>query len=739
MWRNKDNVPKQVAENPVQFQTMKNQPVAENADLEELLGLRDNSQQVGLMEILYLIRERWITGVLVGLLLASLAVFVIMRQPKSYESHIQFTIEGQDRAINQIFESQGKDRELATHVTKVESQNFLNALASEIAANQAFASNLGTDPNTIVATLNRSLSARQVDSSFVRVNIRHSNPEVAALIANEVGRYYKVFAEQQKVDDLSGERQTLESELLQSQQRLKQINEELLKVGQAAGDKEVDLQAEKLRSLNDQLPALENEIQEKRVALDEIAVADLKTKLDRQEFAGNQAVQDAFMKFQTAEENKLAGINEGLGTLHPAIRAAEAEINRSKRILDNAINTAVVNLQASLTASEKNYERVKSEIASISSQIESRGQHVGTYAELKAQRDIILEQIKSHNDSLSNIRLRTGAGITTLTVLDEAQPNYSPVTPDKRLAALAGLGLFGLCFVGLPIVLGLLDNRLNSISEVEKFLGVDCLATIPAKKENELDDLGLAVMTGGDEAVVESFRVLYSSLRMSSNNDFPITMLITSSAPAEGKSFVTTNLGAFFAEQGKRTLIVDCDFRKPTQHRNVKKTNDQGVIRWFHSDEPVPQDPDEFGDSQTLGFLALGESENLFLLRAGGTSKSPTSMIESNRFAQLVHSLRAYFDVIIFDTPPVGLFPDALFVSDYTDESIFVTKFKELNRQKIKFALNQLHKADANVLGVVVNYLTTRSSFGYGYGYSDYGYGHYSSKDYARYYSTNDS
>jgi Mrp family chromosome partitioning ATPase len=111
-------------------------------------------------------------------------------------------------------------------------------------------------------------------------------------------------------------------------------------------------------------------------------------------------------------------------------------------------------------------------------------------------------------------------------------------------------------------------------------------------------------------------------------------------------------------------------------------------------------------------------------------------MIESPRFAQLVHSLRAYFDVILFDTPPVGLFPDAVFIADYTDEALFVTKFRELNRHKQKFALSQLQKAGCNVLGIVVNYLTTRAATGYGYGYSDYGYGHYGSKDYARYYQS---
>ena len=87
----------------------------------------------------------------------------------------------------------------------------------------------------------------------------------------------------------------------------------------------------------------------------------------------------------------------------------------------------------------------------------------------------------------------------------------------------------------------------------------------------------------------------------------------------------------------------------------------------------------------------------------------------------------------------MGLFPDGLFVSDYVNEAIFVTKFRELHRHKVKFALSQLHKAGCSVLGVVVNYLTNQGTSGYGYGYSDYGYGHYTSKDYAKYYSSSEN
>jgi succinoglycan biosynthesis transport protein ExoP len=534
---------------------------------------------------------------------------------------------------------------------------------------------------------------------------------------------------------------SLSSEIEAARLSLSGVHQKMIELGKRTtrNDGSTDVSDIRLRELSLQIPPLEREVQTNEQILSNILnETSLEKKLAMDEFAANTAVQDAKVSIDKAKSD-LEINGEGLGGNHPDLINMNRSLSEAQTKLTNAVSAVAFQLKDKLEIARAQLEKAQADMASLSNEMGGRSEYAAEWANLETKKEQYQNRIKANQNNLDKIRLSVEAGLSKIESLDNALPNYGPVTPDKRLALVASLAIFSLCLVGLPVVLGLMDTRLKSINEIEKFLGVDVLATVPAKKESEIEDLGLAVMMANDDAIVESFRVLYSSLRMVSSQDSPQTMLVTSSAPSEGKSFISTNLAAFFAEQGKRTLIIDCDFRKPTQHRNVKESNDQGVIRWFHSDEPVPQDPDQFGESKALGFLALGESENLFLLRAGGTSKSPTAMIESNRFAQLIHSLRAYFDVILFDTPPVGLFPDALFVGDYTDEAIFVTKFRELNRHKVKFALSQLQKSGCNVLGIVVNHLTSRATSGYGYGYSDYGYGNYSSKDYARYYATDDS
>ena len=88
----------------------------------------------------------------------------------------------------------------------------------------------------------------------------------------------------------------------------------------------------------------------------------------------------------------------------------------------------------------------------------------------------------------------------------------------------------------------------------------------------------------------------------------------------------------------------------------------------------------------------------------------------------------------MIDTPPVGLFPDALFLANYAEEAIFVCRHNGLNRHKIKFALKKMEGGNATVLGTVMNQLSASKRHQYGYGYRDYGYGSYSYKEYAKYY-----
>src|SRR5699024_9390485 len=152
-----------------------------------------------------------------------------------------------------------------------------------------------------------------------------------------------------------------------------------------------------------------------------------------------------------------------------------------------------------------------------------------------------------------------------------------------------------------------------------------------------------------DDSTSEAFRGLIGQLHLRQTR----SVLLTSTLPDEGKSFVASNLAAGFAAHGKRTIIVDFDLRSPALHRYYVRSNASGVLRWIEEGGETRR----LRDDENLGITEVWP--NLFLLCAGGQTKRATEAISNPRIVDLIEELKREFDVLIIDTPPLGVFPDA--------------------------------------------------------------------------------
>ncbi|MCC6416192.1 MAG: CpsD/CapB family tyrosine-protein kinase [Opitutaceae bacterium] len=179
--------------------------------------------------------------------------------------------------------------------------------------------------------------------------------------------------------------------------------------------------------------------------------------------------------------------------------------------------------------------------------------------------------------------------------------------------------------------------------------------------------------------------------------------MITSTIPGEGKTLISCNTAAGFARHGRKTLLIDCDLRRPMLHRHFHQTNDTGLIQWFeagaHTDTDLERDPN-------LGIIKL--DENLSLLTSGGRSKSPTELLESPQFGHLLEKLKKHYELVIVDSPPLGAVTDSLLIAQRTDEVIYVCRFNRAFRKHIRLYIKALKNAKNEVLGVVLNGLSPR-------------------------------
>ncbi|MEI7800843.1 MAG: polysaccharide biosynthesis tyrosine autokinase [Opitutaceae bacterium] len=287
--------------------------------------------------------------------------------------------------------------------------------------------------------------------------------------------------------------------------------------------------------------------------------------------------------------------------------------------------------------------------------------------------------------------------------LDRAIPASAPYTPNLRNIIKTSIALGLLVFAGVAIGLSFLDDRVKSAWDIEGFIGVHLLGIIPELTSVPDTDKHALVKNSQNSPGTEAFLSVYSSIKINSKLDFPKSILVSSTIPGEGKTMVSCNLAASFARHGKRVLLIDCDMRRPMLHRHFQLTNEAGLITWFEAGANFTDDP--FTDP-TLGFTKI--DENLCLLRSGGRSKSPTELLENPRFGQFIERMKNHFDLVVVDSPPMGAVTDALLISARTDETLYVCRFNRAYRKHIRLYIKQLKESKNELLGIVLNGLSTR-------------------------------
>lgn len=215
-----------------------------------------------------------------------------------------------------------------------------------------------------------------------------------------------------------------------------------------------------------------------------------------------------------------------------------------------------------------------------------------------------------------------------------------------------------------------------------------------------------------DQSVVQNAaKTLLANIRFSNVDEPVCSIVVTSSVPNEGKSTVAANLGEAIASSGKRCLLVECDMRKRSLYRHLGVRSSAGVYSVLTDQVSLDQ--------------AVIETPyaNLYFLDAEPSIPNPADIISSKRFGKLLQLLEERYDYVLLDTPPVGTFVDAAILSSMADATVFVVRENFAKRDEIAGAFDQLKKADANVIGAVINYCQDEGSS------SSYYYDYYSKRD----------
>ena len=206
---------------------------------------------------------------------------------------------------------------------------------------------------------------------------------------------------------------------------------------------------------------------------------------------------------------------------------------------------------------------------------------------------------------------------------------------------------------------------------------------------------------------VEAFRTLRANIRFVAVDKPLESLLITSSAPTEGKSSVAANLAIAYAMNGKEVLLVDADLRRPTLHKYFSASGSFGLTNILLGKRTIP-------DS-----VQRTKIEGVSLLAAGPIPPNPTELLGSSRMDEVFAEIKENYQLVIVDTPPVLAVSDALLLAPKIDGTLFVIAALGTKKDAAKAALASLKKAKARVVGAVLNnFQIDHPSYYYYYYYS---------------------
>ncbi|ALB47632.1 CpsD/CapB family tyrosine-protein kinase [Clostridium beijerinckii] len=202
--------------------------------------------------------------------------------------------------------------------------------------------------------------------------------------------------------------------------------------------------------------------------------------------------------------------------------------------------------------------------------------------------------------------------------------------------------------------------------------------------------------------VSEAYKKLRTNIQYSSFDKEIKTIVITSAQAAEGKSTVSGNLALSFAQIDKKVVIIDCDLRKPSIHKNFKISNLAGLSEVI------------------TGQVALEEavqkySDNLYILPSGKIPPNPSEMLSSSAMAELIEKVRDKYNIAILDSAPLEAVADAQILSAKVDGTVLVIRAQRTNKESVIEAKNFLKKVGANIIGTVLNSVETIKEKNYYY------------------------
>ena len=562
------------------------------------------------------------------------------------------------------------------------------------------------------------------NSRVVTVRFSSVDPRVASDVANTLARLYVERDMEFRYTSSRDASQWLQQRMSEQRQELERSEESLQRYREEHG----------AVAIEDRQNIIVRELENLHAAATEATLARIETEARYRDLQTAQHDSEAVARFPEIlrnnfiQEQKLtlsgvrrerAQLAEELGPRHPDMVNIESSIRDAEERLQSEVEAVVDSLRIEYQVAASQEEQLVTVLEEQTDEALALDRTGIEYGVMRRE----AESSRRFYESLLQRAAETGVAgeleTSNIRLIDEAETPLRPVRPRRQLALL--FGLFGGMVVALGLVgfLEYVDDRIKTPEDIKDHLDLVFLGMVPFVSAGSNGGEGkrrgdILVGRGAPANFVESIRSVRTSLVFSSADEGCRRVLVTSTAPSEGKSCVSANVAMSLAHLGMRTLLVDADLRRPQQHLHFGQEAEPGLSNLI------------VNQAKASAVIRKTYVPRLSLMPSGATPPNPSELLGSARFARLLESMGDQFDWIVFDSPPVLPIADALVAAKVVGNVIFVVGTDSTSRRVARDALEQLSQSGAHVVGAILNKANLRRH--------PYYYSRYYRRSYERYY-----
>lgn len=564
----------------------------------------------------------------------------------------------------------------------------------------------------VVRILAGSIDARlRRMTRLIDVTAEAQDPAVAQLLAQSVVEEYI----KQSSEDRTGVGQSAGKYLLEEEKRIKEnLNKKQRAVQEYVRTNNVSLLqgaetvSDDFKSLSSQVLEAGNEraLREREVAQVEAMGGKVTELLTLEVVARSPEVVALKDKLLTQESN-VSNLELRYKDKHPAMVQARNELASVKKAFEEEVRRAPARIKLQLMAA---IEKEKTLMRTLKEQ-------EGKLGDLARQRiaydmlqsDVALEKTL-HDNVVKRIReidVTGGIKKNDVKIIEPAVLPKMPIRPNKRMIFIYAMTLGTALSFGLVWLIQLLDTTIKSVDQAERVFGLPVLGAVPKNKLVKDGKSRLFMSDDPTSLCAEAFRSLRASLALLGREADRKVVLFTSAVPSEGKSFCCVNYAVSHAQQGKRTLVIDFDLRKPSLSETFGVKRDlPGVTDVMLGKEPLD------------ACVQKTRFDNLFLLTAGRTVPNPAELLSGPWAKQLIQEAVSKYDQVVLDNAPINAVSDTLLIVKEAQTVCLVMHAKKTSTRVVRRALEMLRRAGARPSGLVLNFLPQGAGSGYYYYYS---------------------